>query len=179
MRFVETPLRGAYVIELDSIQDERGFFARSFCTREFAEHGMNACVEQCNITFNPRAGTLRGMHFQIEPHLEAKLVRCTAGAIHDVIVDLRPGSATQYRWFAAVLSAFNRRMIFVPENFAHGFQTLKDNSEVFYQMSASYHPQSVRGLRWNDPALAIDWPIDNPILSDRDRVLPLLSGVRT
>lgn len=174
MKFSETPLAGAYTIDLDRIEDERGFFARSYCAREFATLGLDDGVVQCNVSFNCRAGTLRGMHFQAEPYGEAKLVRCTLGRILDVIVDIRPDSPTRGRWFAAELSAENRRMLFIPRGFAHGFQTLADNSEVFYQMSAFYEPSAARGLRWDDPALAIDWPIAEPIVSEKDRGYPLL-----
>lgn len=174
MRFVETPLKGAYVVELDCIEDERGFFARCFCAGEFAQHGLDGMVAQCNVSFNRNAGTLRGLHFQIEPHAEAKLVRCTLGAIYDVIVDLRPESTTRYRWFAVELSAQSHTMLFVPKGFAHGFQTLMEASEVFYQMSECYHRESARGVRWDDPKMGITWPIRNPILSDKDRNFPLL-----
>jgi len=177
MRFIETPLKGAYIVELDFIEDERGFFARCFCTDEFAEHGLDGMVAQCNVSINRKAGTLRGLHFQIEPHAEAKLVRCTLGAIYDVMVDLRLESTTRYRWFAMELSAQNHAMLFVPKGFAHGFQTLIDDSEVFYQMSDCYHPESARGVRWDDPKLGITWPIRNPILSDKDRTFPLLDEV--
>jgi dTDP-4-dehydrorhamnose 3,5-epimerase len=176
MKFVATPLAGAFVIELEELGDERGFFARSFCGREFRAHGLDAAVAQCNVSFNRKRGTLRGLHYQAEPHAEAKLVRCTRGAIWDVIVDLRPGSATVRRWFAAELSAENRRALYAPAGFAHGFQTLADDSEVLYQMSESYHAELARGVRWNDPGLAVPWPIAQPIVSERDRALPLLDG---
>jgi dTDP-4-dehydrorhamnose 3,5-epimerase len=159
------------------MNDERGFFARSFCGREFADHGLDSSFVQCNISYNARAGTLRGMHYQQEPHAEAKVVRCTAGAIYDVIVDLRPGSATLRQWFGIELTADNRRALFVPRGFAHGFQTLVDRSEVFYQMSAFFHGPSARGIRWDDPALGIRWPLAEPILSDKDQSYPLLARV--
>lgn len=167
--FAETRLKGAYVIEPELLEDERGFFARSFCSREFRQQGLNFSFVQCNISFNRRQGTLRGMHYQAEPHAEGKLVRCTMGAIYDVIVDLRAASPTFKQWFAIELSAANRKMLYVPAGFAHGFQTLQENTEVFYQMSEFYCPDSVRGARWDDPAFKIDWPIIPPCLSDRDK----------
>lgn len=175
MRFVSTPLAGAFLIELERIPDERGFFSRAYCQREFAEHGLETATAQCNVSFNRQTGTLRGLHYQIAPHAEAKLVRCTSGRIFDVIVDLRPDSPSRYRWHAAELSASNRRMLYVPKGFAHGFQTLADDTEVFYQMSESYHPESARGLRWNDPRLGIEWPIGEPTVSEKDRGYPLMS----
>jgi dTDP-4-dehydrorhamnose 3,5-epimerase len=174
MKFEETPLRGAFVVELERLQDERGFFARSFCEREFAAHGLDARFVQCNVSYNARANTLRGMHYQKEPHGEGKLVRCTMGAIYDVIVDVRPGSPTRWQWFGVELSADNRRALFIPRGFAHGFQTLLDHSEVFYQMSEFFAPGSAEGLRWNDPAIGIRWPLQDPIVSARDREHPLL-----
>ena len=173
MIFTETKLPGAYLIEPERIADERGFFARTWCRREFATHGLSVELAQCNVSFNPRRGTLRGMHYQAAPHAEVKLVRCTMGAIYDVIVDMRPDSATFRQWVAAELSAENRRMLFIPEGFAHGFQTLEDNSEVFYQISAFYAPESARGLRWDDPALAIAWPpAEQRVISPRDAAYP-------
>lgn len=169
MLFTETKLRGAFVIEPERLDDERGFFARTWCQEEFAAHGLNARLAQCNISFNTRKGTLRGMHYQAAPHEEAKLVRCTMGAICDVIIDLRPRSSTYREWTGVELSAENRIMLYVPEGFAHGFQTLQDNTEVFYQMSAAYHPGSARGVRWDDPGFDIRWPLLDPIMSDRDR----------
>ncbi len=174
MRFVGTPLADAFLIELQPIEDERGFFARSFCVEEFRKHGLDHRVAQCNVSFNRRTGTLRGMHFQVAPHEEAKLVRCTSGAVFDVIVDLREGSATRYQWFASELTARNRRAILVPAGFAHGFQTLEDDTEVLYQMSEFYYPESARGLRWDDPCIGIEWPLSDPVLSDKDRSFPLL-----
>ena len=178
MRFLETDLAGAFIIELDLAEDDRGFFARSWCTEEFAARGLNTSIVQCNISYNRRRGTLRGLHFQVAPHDEAKLVRCTRGAMYDVIVDLRPDSATQYSWIGVELSAENHRMLYVPEGFAHGFQTLVDDTEVFYLMTAEYRPAAARGLRWNDPTLAITWPIADPITSARDAGHPLLQVVR-
>jgi dTDP-4-dehydrorhamnose 3,5-epimerase len=168
MRFVSTPIRGAFIVELERREDSRGFFARAFCQREFTEHGLNPEVAQCNISFNERRGTLRGMHYQAKPHEEAKLVRCTRGGIFDVIVDLRTESETRLRWFGVELSAENRRALYVPEGLAHGYQTLQDGSEIFYQVSEEYTPMAERGVRWNDPAFGIRWPIADPILSAKD-----------
>jgi len=176
LKFEETPLRGAWVVDLAPIEDERGFFARSFCEKEFSERGLNPRVVQCNVSFNRRRGTLRGMHYQAAPHEEAKLVRCTQGAVWDVIVDLRPGSPTFKRWYGAELSAANRRAFYVPEGMAHGFQTITEDAEVLYQMAASFRPESARGVRWNDPAFAIQWPIADPFMSERDRAFPLFAG---
>src|SRR5262245_56482985 len=158
MRFQEAALDGAFVIEPERKEDPRGFFARTWCRDEFAAHGICSQWVQCNISFNERAGTLRGMHFQASPWGEAKLIRCTMGAIYDVIVDVRPRSCHYGKWLAVELSAQDRRMLYVPEGFAHGFQTLTDNTEVSYHMSQEYHPHASRGLRWDDPALAIVWP---------------------
>jgi len=170
--FTETNLPGAFVIEAEKHEDERGFFARSFCQREFEAHGLNPNVAQCNISFNKRKGTLRGMHFQAAPFAEAKLVRCTAGSIYDVIVDLRKGSRSFKEHFATELSAANRKMLYIPEEFAHGFQTLEDNTEVFYQMSQVYSAEHARGVRWNDPAFGIQWPEAQRIINERDRNYP-------
>ena len=178
MKFAETPLAGAFVLEIEAMEDERGLFGRSFCQREFREHGLDPVVAQCNVSFNRKRGTLRGLHYQAPPHEEAKLVRCTRGAIWDVIVDLREGSATRLKWYAAELTADNRRALYVPRGFAHGFQTLADAAEVFYQMGEFYHPDGARGIRWDDPAIGIRWPLPDPILSERDRKLPLHSGAR-
>jgi len=162
------------VVELVRLEDERGFFARSFCQREFEAQGLNPRLAQCNVSFNHRRGTLRGLHFQAKPHEEAKLVRCTRGAIWDVAVDLREGSPTRLRWHAVELNAENRLGLYVPEGFAHGFQTLADDTEVLYQMSEFYHPELARGVRWDDPNLGIRWPLPDPILSERDRGYTLL-----
>jgi dTDP-4-dehydrorhamnose 3,5-epimerase len=168
--FTETKLKGAFVIEPERIEDERGFFARTFCEREFEARGLNARVAQCSISFNRKKGTLRGMHYQVAPHEEAKLVRCTRGAIYDVIIDLRADSPTFRQWVAVELTEDNRRMLYIPEGFAHGFQTLEDNTEVFYQISEFYHPESARGVRWDDPAFGIDWPPeDQRVISARDQ----------
>ena len=160
------------MIEPEKREDERGFFARTFCKREFELHGLNSQVAQCNTSFNKKKGILRGMHFQAAPFGEVKLVRCTAGAIYDVIIDLRPASRTFKGYFGAELSAENGTMLYIPEGFAHGFQTLRDGSEVFYQMSQVYSPEHARGVRWNDPAFGIEWPADERIIVERDRTYP-------
>jgi dTDP-4-dehydrorhamnose 3,5-epimerase len=176
MRFHESELAGAFLIEPELVEDERGFFARSWCAQEFADHGLRASIAQCNISYNRRRATLRGLHYQADPFAEAKLVRCSRGAIFDVIVDLRPDSPTRHRWIAEELTAANRRMVYVPEGFAHGFQALSDDTEVFYQMSRSYRAEAATGIRFDDPAFAIAWPIANAIVSARDLALPLLGG---
>lgn len=175
MRLEPTPLAGAFVVEQDRITDERGFFARTFDAEVFAAAGINPRVIQCNTSFNARAGTLRGMHLQAAPHGETKLVRCTRGAMVDVLVDLRQDSPTRHQWFAAELSAENGRALYVPEGLAHGFQTLVDETEVFYVMGSEYVPEAATGVRWNDPAFAIDWP-DPPAggrtIAERDASYP-------
>jgi dTDP-4-dehydrorhamnose 3,5-epimerase len=171
MRFTETPLSGAYIVDAEAREDERGLFARTFCAEEFAAHGLDARVAQCSISFNRRTGTLRGLHYQAAPHAEAKLVRCTAGAIFDVVVDLRPESPTYTRHFAVTLTPHDRRALYVPVGFAHGFQTLADETEVLYQIS---HPFSVTtGVRWDDPTFGIDWPpVAERFMNERDRTFP-------
>jgi len=160
------------VIEVEKREDQRGFFGRTFCREEFEAHGLNSQVVQCNTSFNKRKGTLRGMHFQAVPFAEAKLVRCTSGSIYDVIIDLRPASRTFKQHFAVELSAANQRMLYIPENMAHGFQTLEDDTEVFYQMSQMFSAEHARGVRWNDPAFGIEWPADERIITERDRNYP-------
>jgi dTDP-4-dehydrorhamnose 3,5-epimerase len=172
MIFTETPLKGAYIIDLQRLEDERGFFARAWCQREFKEYGLNPELAQCNISFNRRTGTLRGMHYQSAPHAETRIVRCTSGAIYDVIVDLRSQSATYKRWFSVELTAENRRMLYIPEGFAHGFITLRDDTEVFYQMTEFYAPEFARGVRWNDPAFGIEWPGEIQVMAEHDRLFP-------
>ena len=172
MIFTETKLPGAYVIEVEKREDQRGFFGRTFCREEFEAHGLNSQVVQCNTSFNKRKGTLRGMHFQAVPFAEAKLVRCTSGSIYDVIIDLRPASRTFKQHFAVELSAANHRMLYIPENMAHGFQTLEDDTEVFYQMSQMFSAEHARGVRWNDPAFGVEWPADERIITERDRNYP-------
>ena len=175
MIFEKTPLAGALVIEPERMADSRGFFARTFCAREFAEHGLATQFVQSSVSFNARAATLRGMHFQVAPHREAKLVRCTSGAIWDAIVDLRAGP-TRLEWFGVELSAENRRALYIPEGFAHGFITLEPNSEVFYEMNQFFAPQAARGLRWNDPALGIAWPKHPEVIAERDASYPDLDA---
>jgi dTDP-4-dehydrorhamnose 3,5-epimerase len=168
MLFQETPLAGAFSIDLERHSDSRGFFARTFCEREFAEHGLPTRFPQCNLSRNDRAATLRGMHYEAPPSSESKLVRCVSGAIYDVIIDLRPGSPTRFAWFGAELTAENGRALFVPAGFAHGFLTLSDHSDVFYHMGDFFRPDGARGLRWNDPYFAIAWPIAPVVISERD-----------
>ena len=172
MIFTETSLQGAYVIEPELQQDDRGFFARTWCQNEFAHKGLQTQWVQCNISFNKQRSTLRGLHYQTAPHEETKLVRCTMGAIYDVIVDVRVESPTFRQWLAVELTAQNRLMLFIPAGCAHGFQTLTDVSEVFYQMSVCYAPAYARGVRWNDPAFGISWPEEKRIISERDRSFP-------
>ena len=172
MKFSPTALAGACIIDIEPVPDERGFFARNWCREEFARHGLNPDLAQCSISFNKKRGTLRGMHYQAKPHEETKVVRCTRGAIYDVIVDLRPASPTFRKWIAVELSADNRRMLYIPVGLAHGFQSLTDDTEVFYQISAPYHPESARGVRWDDPAFGIEWPVAERVISDKDRQYP-------
>lgn len=178
MKFTETPLQGALVVDLEPNSDERGFFARTFCTNEFEDHGLMLAVAQCSVSFNPKRGTLRGMHFQAAPHEEDKLVRCATGAIFDVIIDIRPTSRTRGRWFGIELTAANRRALFVPRGFAHGFITLAHETEVFYMISTPFAPGFGRGIRWNDPAVAIQWPLEPIVISQRDASYPSLSEMR-
>jgi dTDP-4-dehydrorhamnose 3,5-epimerase len=172
MKFHTTPLTGAWLAEPVRHCDDRGFFARTWCRREFIQQGLNADLVQCSVSFNAHKGTLRGMHFQANPHTETKLVRCTQGSIYDVIIDLRPLSPTFKKWFGVELTAQSRRMLYIPEGFAHGFVTLEDNTEVFYQISNYHMPEAARGLRWDDPAIAIRWPMPPVILSERDQSYP-------
>jgi dTDP-4-dehydrorhamnose 3,5-epimerase len=167
--FIETQLKGAFAIELERLEDERGFFARTWCQREAEAVGLKPRWVQCNISYNRDKGTLRGMHYQAPPHAEAKLIRCTMGSIYDVIIDLRPESPTRTQHIGMVLSAQNRKMLYVPEGFAHGFLTLEDYTEVFYQMSEFYAPDYARGVRWNDPTFGIEWPAEVQVISDRDQ----------
>lgn len=176
MIFIETKLKGAFIIEPERIEDGRGFFARCWCQREFESQGLNSRLAQCNISFNLKKGTLRGLHFQKPPHAEAKLVRCTAGAIFDVIVDLRRESPTFKQYMGVELNAENRSILYVPEGFAHGFQTIQDNTEVFYQMSEFYVPGSASGVRWDDPAFGIQWPFEVTVISPRDQNHPDFSN---
>ncbi len=172
MIFKETALQGAYIIEMEAFEDKRGYFARTFCSNEFEARGLKGNVAQCSISYNALRGILRGMHYQVEPHSETKLVQCVRGGLYDVIIDLRPLSATYCCWFGVELTEDNRRLLYVPEGFAHGFQTLQDDTAVYYQISEFYSPQSARGVRWNDPVFGIDWPLANPIILEKDRHLP-------
>ncbi len=175
MRFIGTRLADVYVVEMEPHEDERGFFARTFCAREFGEHGLARNFVQCSVSLNRIQGTLRGLHYQRPPACEAKLVRCTAGAVFDVIVDLRGGSPTHRQHLGVELTAKNRRAIYVPEMFAHGFQTLEPDTEVFYQISEYYTPEASAGLRYNDPQLGIHWPLPVTVVSEKDATWPLLS----
>ena len=169
---METKLKGSFVIQIEKREDERGFFARAWCQEEFGEHSLTSRVVQTNISFNINKGTLRGMHYQIAPYEEAKLVRCTSGAIYDVIIDLRQDSRTYLQWVRVELTAENYKMLYVPENFAHGFQTLQDSTEVTYHVSQFYIPGSERGIRWDDPAFGIEWPLEVTVISDKDKNWP-------
>lgn len=172
MIFKPTPIAGAWSISLEVQADARGFFARSFCEHEFAAHGLVRRFVQCNLSYNTRRGTLRGLHFQRQPGSEVKIVRCIRGAAYDVVLDLRPKSATYRRWAAFELTSENRDCVYIPDGCAHGFQTLYDGTELFYHMSEFYAPELSDGVRWNDPAFGVDWPLPDPILSDRDRNYP-------
>lgn len=172
MIFHPTKISGAFEIDVEPHVDERGFFARSWCQQEFDTKLLNSRLVQCNVSYNLRKGTLRGMHYQAVPNAEAKLVRCTRGSIYDVVADLRPDSPTFKNWVALVLTAEKRNMAYVPEGCAHGFLTLDNNTEVFYQMSEFYHPESARGFRWDDPAFRISWPGEAQVISERDRSYP-------
>jgi len=169
---IQTDLPGAYLIELERLEDARGYFARAWCTREAIAHGLQPTISQCNLSSNRLRGTLRGMHYQVNPHGEDKLVRCTRGAMFDVITDLRPDSPTYRQWRAFHLDGIRADALYVPKGFAHGFQTLEDDTDVYYQMSEPFHADSARGFRWNDPAFAITWPLPNPILSVKDAAYP-------
>jgi len=172
MKFRETNIASVFEIDFEPIFDERGFFARTWCQKEFTDHGLTPKVVQCNISFNTRKGTLRGIHYQAAPRPEAKLVRCTAGAVYDVVIDMRVQSPTFRKWTGVVLTAANHRMLYVPEGCGHGFLTLEANTEVFYQMSEFYRPELARGVRWNDPAFNVAWPAEVEVISERDRTYP-------
>ena len=169
MIFIETKLKDTFIVELERKEDDRGFFARTWCQREFEQHGLNPHLAQCSLSYNAKKGTLRGMHYQCSPHAEAKLVRCTQGAMYDVILDLRPESPTFRRWIAVELTEVNRKAIYIPEGCAHGFQALADATEVLYQMSEFFHPEHARGVRWDDPAFKISWPPGPRIISPKDQ----------
>ena len=177
MIFTETKLKGAYIIDIKKLEDDRGFFGRAYCQKEFEEYGLNTNLVQANVSFNKKKATLRGMHMQLAPHAETKLVRCTRGAIYDVIVDLRPDSETYKQWIGVELTADNYRMLYVPEGFAHGYITLEDNTDVTYQVTAFYEASAERGHRWDDPAFNIQWPLAPQLISEKDRNHPLLEGV--
>jgi dTDP-4-dehydrorhamnose 3,5-epimerase len=177
MIFHETKLQGVFEIHLEPHPDERGFFARCWCQQEFESHSLNPKVVQCSVSFNVRKGTLRGLHYQADPYPETKVVRCTRGALYDVVVDLRPQSPTFKEWIAVVLTETNQHMVYVPEGCAHGFLTLEDETEVFYQMSEFYHAESARGVRWDDPAFQIVWPGEVKVIAERDRTYPNLEQV--
>lgn len=172
MTFTETDLKGAYIIELNKLEDERGFFARTWCKNEFESQGLNTVFVQANMSTNKVQGTLRGMHYQISPYEETKLIRCTKGAIYDVIIDLRPESSTYKKWIGVNLTSDNYKILYVPENFAHGFITLQDDTEVSYQVSQFYAPGSERGARYNDPAFGINWPSYISVISEKDKNWP-------
>jgi dTDP-4-dehydrorhamnose 3,5-epimerase len=176
MIFTESPLPGAFLIDMAPITDERGFFARAYCAEEFAAKGLGIELRQCSVSHNTRKGTLRGLHYQKAPHEEHKLVRCTVGAIFDVIVDIRPRSPHYRRWFGTQLTAENRRSLFIPPGFAHGFITLSDDTEVYYMISVPHAPAHGQGFRWNDPAFAIEWPLPPSVISPRDASYPLLDA---
>lgn len=172
MIFNKTEFNGVFIIEIEKQIDERGFFARTWDKKKFEEYNLNSKLVQCNVSFNKKKGVLRGMHYQIAPYEEAKLIRCTKGKIFDVIIDLRPKSNTFRQWFGVEISDENYKMLYVPEGFAHGFQTLEDNTEIFYQMSEMYMPDYVRGIRYNDSIFDINWPITPAIISEKDRIYP-------
>ena len=177
MIFTETKLAGAFVIDLKKFEDDRGFFSRAWCQNEFEAHGIDFCPVQANLAYTAKKGTVRGMHYQVAPHAEAKLLRCIRGALYDVMVDLRAGSETFGQWFGVELTAENRQMVFVPEGFAHGYQALTDNAEAFYMVGTFYAPGAEQGFRWNDPTFGIEWPItDGLIISEKDQNWPDFAG---
>lgn len=176
MKFTETKVKSAFIIELEKFEDERGFFARTWDPEEFKAKGLNPKLVQCSVSLNKKKGTLRGMHYQAAPHEEAKVVRCNMGAIHDVILDLRPQSPSFKQWVSVELSAENRKELYIPEGVAHGFQTLTDNAEVSYFISEFHHPESARGIRWDDPAFKIQWPLPVSVISAKDSAYPGWKG---
>lgn len=179
MIFKETKLKGAFIIEPEKLEDQRGFFARVWCQKEFEVLGLTPAVAQINMSFNKNRGTIRGLHYQAAPDEEAKLIRCTRGAIYDVIIDLRPDSPTYLEWVGVELTADNCKMLYVPENFAHGYQSLTDKTEIYYPVSQSYSPESAQGVRWDDPTFDIKWPeADNPVISEQDKSWPDYSPVK-
>jgi dTDP-4-dehydrorhamnose 3,5-epimerase len=174
MVFTETKLKGAFLINLKRFEDERGFFARTFCQKEFKEHGLNTQIVQANISYNKKRGTFRGMHMQLAPNEESKLIKCTSGAIYDVIIDMRISSDTYKQWIGVELTAENHQLLYVPEGFAHGFITLKNDTEVTYQMNQFYAPESEKGFRWNDPGFGIVWPIQPLVIAEKDKKFSLI-----
>lgn len=174
MRFQPLGISGAALVHLEPVHDDRGFFARTWCESDFAKQGFDGRIAQCNMSLNSRRGTIRGLHLQRPPHAEAKTVRCIRGMAFDVLVDLRRKSPTYGRWESIELTSENRLSVYIPEGVAHGFQSLEDNTEIFYQMSTPYHPAAAWGVRWDDPSLGIPWPVQDPIVSSKDRALPLL-----
>jgi dTDP-4-dehydrorhamnose 3,5-epimerase len=178
VRFVPTTLAGAYVIEQERHADERGFFARTWCAQEFREHGLEPSLAQCSVSFNHRRGTLRGLHYQVPPFAEAKLVRCTRGALYDVAVDLRPDSPSFRRWVGVELTEDDGRALYIPRGLAHGFYALADGTEVFYQISTPYEPAAARGVRWNDPFHGVEWPGPVEVIAPRDRDYPDVDASR-
>jgi len=172
MKFLETPLKGAFIIDLEKREDERGFFARTWCRNEFESHGIYRLPVQSNLSYNKKAGTMRGMHYQASPFQESKLLRCVSGSVYDAIIDLRKDSPTFMQWFGIELNEENGTALFIPEDFAHGFMTLKDNSEIMYQVSAFYTPGSERIIRYNDPSFNIQWPMEATIISEKDKNAP-------
>ncbi len=176
MRFISAPLDGVFILELDKHEDERGFFARTFCREEFLAHGLAPDIDQCSISYNRTRGTLRGLHWQVAPHEEIKVVRCIGGAVFDAVVDMRPESGTRGQYYAVELDEENRKALYIPKGVAHGFQTLRDDTTLLYQISSPYRPESARTLRWDDPFVRISWPYpEAPVISDKDRDAPFLS----
>jgi dTDP-4-dehydrorhamnose 3,5-epimerase len=172
LKFTETRIGGVFLVDLEPVADDRGFFARTYCEEEFRRNGLEPRIAQSSMAFNARRGTLRGMHFQREPHSEVKLVRCTSGGVYDVVIDLRADSPTFRQWFGTELTARNRRMIYIPHGIAHGYQSLEDETEISYQMSAPYRPEAAAGVRWDDPAFAVRWPLEVTAITERDRSYP-------
>jgi len=177
MKFFQTELKGAYIVELDKLKDERGFFSRTWDNKEFEKLGLKTDVIHCNISFSKIKGTIRGMHYQIPPYSESKLIRCTKGRVFDVIIDLRANSNTCYKWISVKLDSTQHNMLYVPEGFGHGFQTLEDNTEVYYQNSQVHAPQFEKGVKFDDPFFQIKWPINEKIVSDKDKTWPLFTNV--
>lgn len=179
MKFTEADIKGVFIIDMQLLQDERGFFSRSFCKNEFEAHGLKGDIVQTNVSFNAKKGTLRGIHMQQEPYSETKIVRCSRGSIYDVVIDMRPASATYMQWFGMNLKADDHRMIYIPENFAHGFITLEDNTEVTYLHTEFYTPGHEKGFRWNDPAFNINWPIEPLVMAEKDKHHSLVQTEKT